>query len=332
MARLLRPACGCHGTHRTVGAMAPETTRLTRLRWAVRAALALGIAASIAANVLHAEPNDIARAIAAWPPAALLLTLELIARVPVHRRALAVVRILATVTIGGIAAWVSYWHMVAVAQRYGETGPAPYLIPLSVDGLVVVASVCLVELAGRIRAAEQPAGEHPVEAANPAAEPPASAAETPGDLGTAAEAADACEIVPPVPVDDRAARKAAAMVALAGPEPDPAAIAAEARVSVGTLQRWVDEAAKAARRPRGGPRKPAPEGDQRGMGRPNPSAEATGAAGSGGVREDRRRQDVRSDEGLGTVHGDGPELGAGRGGQGRHDRGEEEEEVVEVAA
>src|SRR3712207_7323894 len=52
-----------------------------------------------------------------------------------HRRALAVARIIATITIATIAAWVSYHHMAAVAARYGETGASPYLLPLSVDGL-----------------------------------------------------------------------------------------------------------------------------------------------------------------------------------------------------
>jgi len=41
--------------------------------------------------------------------------------------------------------------MAGVTARYGETGPSPYLLPLSVDGLIVVASISLVELAGRIR-------------------------------------------------------------------------------------------------------------------------------------------------------------------------------------
>ncbi len=40
--------------------------------------------------------------------------------------------------------------MAGVASRYGEVGAAPYLMPLSVDGLVVVASVCLVDLSGRL--------------------------------------------------------------------------------------------------------------------------------------------------------------------------------------
>jgi len=44
--------------------------------------------------------------------------------------------------------------MAGVASRYGEVGAAPYLMPLSVDGLVVVASVCLVELSARLLSAK----------------------------------------------------------------------------------------------------------------------------------------------------------------------------------
>ncbi|MEV4637066.1 DUF2637 domain-containing protein [Actinoplanes sp. NPDC049548] len=131
--------------------------QLRRVRWAVRATLVLGVAASVVANILHALDNPISQAIAAWPPLALLLTVELISRVPVHRRSLALARLVATATIAGIAAWVSYWHMAGVAARYGETGASPYLLPLSVDGLIVVASICLVELGGRISALQREA-------------------------------------------------------------------------------------------------------------------------------------------------------------------------------
>src|SRR3954466_2641765 len=129
-------------------------SRLRRVRRAVRATLLLGVAASVAANVLHAAPHPISEVIAAWPPLALLLTAELISRIPVRRRSLAAVRLIAASAIAGIAAWVSYWPMAGVAARYGETGASPYLLPLSVDGLVIVASVSLVELAGRIRTLE----------------------------------------------------------------------------------------------------------------------------------------------------------------------------------
>jgi hypothetical protein len=132
-----------------------DTHTLRRLRWAVRGTLSLGVAASVAANILHAPPHPVSQGIAAWPPLALLLAVEHIARVPIHRRWLAVVRLVAAAIIAGIAAYVSYLHMVSVAARFGETGVAPYLLPVSVDGLIVVASVCLVELAGRIRTTEE---------------------------------------------------------------------------------------------------------------------------------------------------------------------------------
>jgi hypothetical protein len=136
--------------------MTTPLTRLRRIRWAVRATLTIGVAASVAANILHADPNPISQTISAWPPVALLLTVELVSRVPVHRRLLLATRVMATVVIAGIAAWVSYWHMQGVAVRYGETDASPYLLPISVDGLIVVASICLVELAGRIRHLEEP--------------------------------------------------------------------------------------------------------------------------------------------------------------------------------
>ncbi len=145
-------------------------TTLRRIRWAVRATLTLGVAASVAANILHADVNPISQTIAAWPPLALLLTVELVSRVPVHRRSLAALRVLATVAISGIAAWVSYWHMAGVASKYGEVGASPYLLPVSVDGLIVVASISLVELAARIRAIEDATSTmaEPATAAGPA--------------------------------------------------------------------------------------------------------------------------------------------------------------------
>jgi hypothetical protein len=140
-----------HSARPTAQSPARDLRRWKRLRWAVRGTLILGVAASIAANVLHAQDNPISQAIAAWPPLALLLTVELIARVPVHRRTLAAARLVATTAIAGIAAWVSYWHMVGVTAYYGETGASPYLLPLSVDGLIIVASVSLVEISGHLQ-------------------------------------------------------------------------------------------------------------------------------------------------------------------------------------
>ncbi|MFJ8685501.1 DUF2637 domain-containing protein [Micromonospora wenchangensis] len=150
-------------------------TRLRRMQWAVRATLALGVAASVTANILHAQANPIAQAIAAWPPLALLITVELVTRIPVHQRALGAIRVIAASTIAAIAAWISYHHMVGVVARYGETGTVPYLLPLSVDGLIIVASVSLVELSARRRESENPRPASATATPPPTAVPAATA-------------------------------------------------------------------------------------------------------------------------------------------------------------
>ncbi|MFG3602497.1 DUF2637 domain-containing protein [Micromonospora chersina] len=177
---------------------------LKRLRWAVRATLTLGVAASVAANVLHARPNPISQIIAAWPPLALLLTVELISRVPHHRRSLGIIRIAATSVIAAIATWVSYWHLVGVAARYGEAGAgAAYLLPISVDGLVIVASVSLVELTARIRAGQPEQHPQPPLAATPSPAPPTrmphAASAGRRDEGPADASSDARASADPVP-------------------------------------------------------------------------------------------------------------------------------------
>lgn len=141
--------------------------QLKRLRWAVRMVLLLGVAASVAANILHANPNLISQTIAAWPSVAFLLTVELSSRIPMTRRLRAGLRIAATAVIAGIAGWISYWHMADVAARYGETEVSAHLLPFTVDGLIVVCSVSLVELAVKIASLAVPE----VKVAEPKVEP-----------------------------------------------------------------------------------------------------------------------------------------------------------------
>jgi hypothetical protein len=47
--------------------------------------------------------------------------------------------------VAGIAAWASYSHMSEVALRVGERADVAYLVPLSVDGLLVVASAAMLD-------------------------------------------------------------------------------------------------------------------------------------------------------------------------------------------
>jgi hypothetical protein len=54
-------------------------------------------------------------------------------------------RNLSAAAVAGIAAWSSYHHMIDVALRYGERAEVAYALPISVDGMLVVASVAMVD-------------------------------------------------------------------------------------------------------------------------------------------------------------------------------------------
>ena len=115
-------------------------------RHGARAALALGLVASLAGNVIAAHPTALGRLVAAWPPLALLVAIELVTRIPARGGALSGLRLGSAGLLAAIAAWVSYWHLVELARAAGEGGIAAHLLPLSVDGLVAVASICLREI------------------------------------------------------------------------------------------------------------------------------------------------------------------------------------------
>jgi hypothetical protein len=220
--------------------MTQDLKRLKRIGWGVRAVFALGIAASLAGNVLHAADNVISQAIAAWSPVALLLAVELISRIPARRGWLSIARLFATAVIAGIAAWVSYWHMVGVATRYGEADSSAYLLPFSVDGLIVVASISLVEIGGRIRALTDPTTEAaPVTGSAPTtAEVTAPA--TPAAPVTVVELAPvpAVKKTPAKRVTPRpASAEKVAKVAAKLPDAPVSEIAAKAGVSVSTARR-----------------------------------------------------------------------------------------------
>ncbi|SCE71609.1 Protein of unknown function [Micromonospora haikouensis] len=227
--------------------MAQDLKRLKRIGWGVRSVFALGIAASLAGNVLHAADNVISQAISAWSPVALLLAVELISRIPARRGGLSAVRLGATAVIAGIAAWVSYWHMVGVAVRYGEADSSAYLLPFSVDGLIVVASISLVEIGGRIRALTETTIE--AEAVSEPAPAPVDLVESKpvytnediwGPELPAAEPAPVLAVkktpakrVTPRPVSAEKVAKAAAKM----PDAPVSEIAAKAGVSVSTARR-----------------------------------------------------------------------------------------------
>ncbi|MEX5712274.1 DUF2637 domain-containing protein [Parafrankia sp. FMc6] len=126
--------------------------RLLRIRRGLRAVLILPVGATVAGNVLHAQPTLVGRIISAWAPVALLIAVEILTRTPASTtRSRRVPLRAAVLAVTGVAAWVSYGHLYAVCARYGEDAVSARILPLSVDGLIVVITVKLVEINARIR-------------------------------------------------------------------------------------------------------------------------------------------------------------------------------------
>lgn len=147
--------------HTTTASKVNELEHLERVRTLCRAALGLGLIASLAANVVAANATLVGRIVAGWPPLVLLIVTELIGRVSLERGLLAGARLVAAGGIAAVAALVSYKHMLEVAILAGEGRVEAHLIPLTVDGLVIVASVSLVGLNHRIVAAASPSEPAP---------------------------------------------------------------------------------------------------------------------------------------------------------------------------
>lgn len=55
--------------------------------------------------------------------------------------------VLAVVAVAGVAAYISYWHAVTVVEHHGETGITGHLYPVLIDGIVVAASMVVLDAA-----------------------------------------------------------------------------------------------------------------------------------------------------------------------------------------
>jgi len=120
------------------------------LRWYCRAIIVATAGLSVWANILHAGRfNWVTWLFAAMPPLLVLAGYELVSRIPVRKDAAWYIRLarpLATAGIAGAGAWLSYWHQRAAILRYTSDDQAGAMLPLLIDGLMVIASVSVYEL------------------------------------------------------------------------------------------------------------------------------------------------------------------------------------------
>lgn len=125
-----------------------ETTAVARAGRSVAwLGFVVGIAASVAANIAHAQPTTGARIAAAFWPVALLLAVEVLTRVQWRAGAgYAWARYVGTVLVALVAAVMSYRHMAGLLTGYGEDWANSHLGPLAVDGLMIVSGVALLSM------------------------------------------------------------------------------------------------------------------------------------------------------------------------------------------
>lgn len=116
----------------------------------------LGAGVSVAANVAHSyvpppgaplgwEPHTGSVGLSAFWPVAVLVAVEILARVPWPAGARWVlVRWAGLVPVAVVAAVVSYRHLSALLAWYGDDPLTAALGPLAVDGLMVMATAALI--------------------------------------------------------------------------------------------------------------------------------------------------------------------------------------------
>lgn len=135
--------------------------QISGLQRMVRSFLGFGIVASIGANVLHVLTRTDASHVLwrqiggsvlnAFAPVVLFAATEMVTKIPVHSKVLGWIRLAITLLLAGGAGWISYWSIVAVAtQLEGQSShAAQYLYPGLIDGMMIVATISLIEL-GRL--------------------------------------------------------------------------------------------------------------------------------------------------------------------------------------
>lgn len=205
--------------------------------WAA-AAFVLGVAVSVAANVAHTyhvpgvsgRPPIGAQVAAAFYPLALLLVVEILARVPWPAAwPWKLARYGGALTVAAVAAIVSYRHMSALLIAYGEDRITATIGPLAVDGLVVVSSLGLLAIGRQASVIAEPAAAPAVATGHE------SAPETVTPDGTAGQsapkaAAPAAARLGDITEDVEAARDRFADVLAAGGLPSVRALRRELRV------------------------------------------------------------------------------------------------------
>lgn len=109
------------------------------------------VSVTVTLNVMHAPGGIVARSIGGTPPIFLFLCIELIARIPTTSRWLGIGRVLGSVAVAGLAFGISYQQQMEFIHHIGYAGWVAYAYPIIVDGVMMVATLSLVEVTRKVR-------------------------------------------------------------------------------------------------------------------------------------------------------------------------------------
>jgi hypothetical protein len=133
-----------------------KRSKLVRLRIACRLIFMTAVAGTVSANALHSQlhPTEYGIYFTTAPPVIVMLTWEMVSRIPSRINAskfMRYVRPIVTTAILMGAAYLSYWDQKEVVARYVPGGrDLAMILPLLVDGLAIIASVSIMELGEQI--------------------------------------------------------------------------------------------------------------------------------------------------------------------------------------
>jgi hypothetical protein len=119
--------------------LSPTARKARNGRIAALTVFGAGAAASLAANIMAANPTAIGWIVGGFPALMLLGSLYLLENGATHPKWIR----WAIVPVIAIAAWMSYWHVVEIVLEAGESPLSAHLFPLIIDLPMAIASAAL---------------------------------------------------------------------------------------------------------------------------------------------------------------------------------------------
>jgi len=128
-----------------------ELKHYRRLWVFVTVVTVLLIGITVTLNVMHAPPNWGARLIGGTPPVFVFFCLELISRIPGTSKTVTFGRVFSSIVVATLSFAISYQQQMEFIHVLGFVGWVGYAYPIIIDGVMVVATLSLVEVTRKVR-------------------------------------------------------------------------------------------------------------------------------------------------------------------------------------